>query len=142
MEDLKRDHDSFPRNRSIADCFFLVKLIERWGTGTNRMIDSCVNQGLPEPEFEDRKISFIVRFNKFFITEDILKRLNDRQRRAIEHLKETKRITTREYANMFGISNRMARIDIKNMVDLEIIEKKGVSDKTTYYVLSGNLAEI
>ena len=142
VEDLKRDHDSFPRNRLIADCFFLIKLIERWGTGTNRMVDLCVNHGLPEPEFEDKKISFVVRFSKLFITEDILEQLNDRQRKVVEHLKEAKKITTREYSEMFGISIRMARIDLKRMVDLGIIKRKGASDKTAYYVFSGNLGEI
>ena len=37
---------------------------------------------------------------------------------------------------MFGISNRMARMDIKEMADLKILERKGRSDKTTYYVLN------
>ncbi len=142
VEALKRDHDSFPRNRKIAECFFLVKLIERWGTGTNRMIRLCSDAGLPEPRFEDRKISFIVSLNQFFLTEDVLESLNDRQKNAIEFLKGTKRITTREYASRFGISHRMARIDIKQMIDLGILEKKGASDKTTYYVFSGNIAEI
>ena len=142
VEELKRDHDSFPRNPSIADCFFLVKLIERWGTGTNRMISLCLSQGLPEPEFEDRKISFIVRFHKFFITEEIVQQLNDRQKGAIEHLKDAQRITTGEYVRMFGISDRTARRDMKQMTDLGILEKTGTSDKTTYYVFSGHLADI
>jgi ATP-dependent DNA helicase RecG len=142
VDDLRKDHDSFPRNRLIADCFFFVKLIERWGTGTNRMIDLCVNHGLPEPEFEDKKISFVVRFNKFFITEDILGQLNDRQKEVIEFLKENKRVTTSEYAKMFGITDRTARRDMNQMIDLGLIEKIGDSDKTTCYILSGHLADI
>ena len=106
------------------------------------MIRLCSDHGLPEPRFEDRKISFIVSLNQFFLTEDVLEPLNDRQKSAIEFLKETKRITTREYASRFGISHRMARIDIKQMIDLGILEKKGASDKTTHYVFSGNIAEI
>jgi len=51
-------------------------------------------------------------------------------------LKEHKRITSKEYANHFKITDRTARNDLKELIDKNIIERKGVSDKTTYYVLA------
>jgi len=78
----------------------------------------------------------VVIFRRTKFSEELLSSLNERQKEAIEYLKGTEKITTREYANMFGISNRMARMDIKKMVDLKIFERKGRSDKTTYYVLN------
>jgi ATP-dependent DNA helicase RecG len=46
-DDLMRRHKSILRNPLIAKCFFLIRYIEQWGTGTNRMIDKCKEyQGL------------------------------------------------------------------------------------------------
>jgi ATP-dependent DNA helicase RecG len=41
------------RNPLIGNCFFLIKFIEQWGTGTNRIIEACVSHDLPEPTFEE-----------------------------------------------------------------------------------------
>ncbi|MCK4762394.1 MAG: putative DNA binding domain-containing protein [Candidatus Aminicenantes bacterium] len=64
VEMLKKDHRSTPRNELIARCFYLIKYIEQWGTGTNRMIKLCKEAGLPEPEFLDREGSVIVIFKR------------------------------------------------------------------------------
>jgi len=62
--------------------------------------------------------------------------LNERQRKTIEYLKEYKRLTTKEYSNMFNITERMARLDIKELTRRRIIKRMGTSDKTAYYVLA------
>jgi len=53
VEDLKKKHDSILRNPLIGKRFFLIKFIEQWGTGTNRIIKECLKHGLPEPLFEE-----------------------------------------------------------------------------------------
>ena len=62
--------------------------------------------------------------------------MNERQRKTIEYLKEYKRLTTKEYSNMFNITERMARLDIKKLTRRRIIKRMGTSDKTAYYVLA------
>lgn len=37
-EDLKRDHQSRPRNPLIAEVFYRRGLVERWGRGTQRLV--------------------------------------------------------------------------------------------------------
>lgn len=118
--------------------FFLVKYIEQWGTGTNKMIQQCIEHGLPGPEFEDTKSSFIVTFRKSKLTDTYLEGLGltEGQRKAIEHLKRYKKLTSGEYAKLFGISDRMARNDLNVLINKKVIVRKGVSDKTAYYVLA------
>lgn len=41
------------RNRAIARVFKLLGYIEQWGSGTNRIHDSCVQAGLPTPIIEE-----------------------------------------------------------------------------------------
>lgn len=35
IEDLRHKHDSVPRNKLIANAFYVRGLIEKWGSGTN-----------------------------------------------------------------------------------------------------------
>jgi ATP-dependent DNA helicase RecG len=54
VEDLKQDHASRPRNPLIAKAFYMRGLVERWGRGTQRIVELCVGAGHPEPEDRDR----------------------------------------------------------------------------------------
>ena len=62
IEDLKHSHDSIPRNELIAKVFHDRGLIETWGTGTNKMIEECQREGIPEPEFKERTGGVVVVF--------------------------------------------------------------------------------
>ena len=62
VADLKRDHVSQPRNPLLAEVFYRRGLIERWGRGTQKIVELCVAAGHPEPEFEQQAGSLTVRF--------------------------------------------------------------------------------
>jgi len=51
---LRVPHASIPRNPLIADPLYLVRYIEKAGTGTLDMIARCRDASLPEPDFEQR----------------------------------------------------------------------------------------
>ena len=60
----------------------------------------------------------MVTFRKSKLTEEYLEtlNLNERQMKALEFLKEHKGITSKKYANLFGITDRMARNDLRKLV--------------------------
>lgn len=62
VEKLKGTHDSVPRNPLVATTFHRRGLIERWGRGTNKIIEECERAGCSAPEFEDTGVSVVVRF--------------------------------------------------------------------------------
>jgi len=62
VEKLKGTHDSIPRNPLVATTFHRRGLIERWGRGTNKIIEECERAGCPPPDFEDTGVSVVVRF--------------------------------------------------------------------------------
>jgi ATP-dependent DNA helicase RecG len=62
VEDLRREHLSRPRNPLIAEVFFRRGLIERWGRGTQKIIELCTRAGHPEPEFLEQSSAVAVRF--------------------------------------------------------------------------------
>ena len=51
---LKSDHNSRPRNPIIANACFLAGYIDTWGRGTLKIIHSCIEAGLPEPEITEK----------------------------------------------------------------------------------------
>ncbi|MBN2817338.1 MAG: putative DNA binding domain-containing protein [Bacteroidales bacterium] len=53
LEDLKIEHNSRPRNPKIAESCFLAGYIDAWGRGTLKIINSCKEAGLAEPEIKE-----------------------------------------------------------------------------------------
>lgn len=134
---LKSKHESKPKNKLIAKCFFLIKYIEHWGTGTNRMVELCLKHGLPEPEFEETGTSFVVTFRKSKLSEEFLEKigLNERQKKAIEYVREKEKITNKEYQEINNVSKPTATRELNELLNKEIFIKYGVTGKGTYYTL-------
>jgi len=57
-------HSSKPRNKLIAQIFYDLALIERYGSGIQRMITACQKAGLPDLEFNNFSSGFILKFFK------------------------------------------------------------------------------
>jgi len=136
VEKLKQKHESIPKNPLIANQFFLIKFIEKWGTGTNDMIKECLDWGLPEPEFEDTGTSIVVTFRKTKFTEEYLGKfeLNERQLKSIEYLKEHNKMNRKTYCNLCGVEKTVAHKELSYMVKKKIIKMVG-KGRTTHYIL-------
>ncbi|ADQ40173.1 putative transcriptional regulator [Caldicellulosiruptor acetigenus I77R1B] len=136
IEMLKQDHASIPRNRHIAYVFFLAGLIEKWGSGTKRMVELCKEAGLPEPEFKEEG-GFVVEFYKDIYTEEYLAKLglNERQIRAVMYVKEKGRITNKEYQEICSVSKATATRDLTELVNMGIFSICGVGKRTLHYIL-------
>ncbi len=134
IEDLKKRHDSILRNPLLGKCFFMLRYIEQWGTGTNRIIEECLMHGLPEPLFEEISGSIVVSFRKSYTLEVLEKLgLNERQIKSIEYIKKQGNITNREYQNLCsGISRETLRKDLNDLIVKKIIVRRG-QNKGIYY---------
>lgn len=134
--DLLHEHNSYPPNRLIADTFYNLRIIERWGTGTVRMADALREQGLPPPEFDVSSpdtFKLIVRSGRKTIDE---LPLNERQRKAIEYLRSAASITNAEYQKLFNASKATATRDLTELVDNGLILREGTRGKGTLYTLA------
>ncbi len=143
LEALKKPHPSLPRNPLIANSFFLIKNIEQWGKGTNKIVQWCAEHGLKEPDFEEIGGGFEVIF---YAPDDILKLipeagkidlkelgLNDRQIKALELMvNEKQKMTNKEYCKYFDVSDRTASRELKLLVEKGLIERMGKRRGATY----------
>jgi ATP-dependent DNA helicase RecG len=63
LEDLfDPEHSSKPRNKLVAQVFYDLNLIERYGSGIQRILASCQDAALPIPLFENFSGGFRIKF--------------------------------------------------------------------------------
>lgn len=148
---LKEKHDSILRNPLIANCFFLIKNIEQWGKGTNKIVNWCIEHGLREPDFKEIGGGFEVIF---YAPEDILKLipekgkmnlkelgLNERQIKALKLMvNERKKFYIKDYIKEFNISKRTAIRDFEKLVKKGFVIKIGTW-KGAYFIAKGHVTK-
>ena len=61
--------------------------------------------------------------------------LNERQKKAIEYVKERGSITNSEYKSLFAITDRTALRDLNSLVGKNILSKSGNKKSTTYTLI-------
>lgn len=134
----------FRRNPLIVDLFSRIHFGEKMGTGMKRMRDICKKENAPYPKIEYTDTHFYITFNQ---SKEYLKmagkekrieisELNERQRKGLEFIKKTGKITTKEYIEFAGAIRRTAIRDLNDMVTKKILSiKGGKAGKQRYYIL-------
>jgi len=138
---LRQPHASIPRNPLIAEPLYLVRYIEKAGTGTLDMIVHCREASLPEPDFEQRAGQWVVTLWREWLTDEVMADmdLSDRQRQAIAFVKINGRITNKDHRELTGAIIRTASRDLEGLVTKGILSKVGATGRSIYYVLAGKL---
>lgn len=142
---LKGKHRSIPRNRFLSDRLFYIKYIEHWGKGTNRIIEAMREEKLADPVFEELSGGLNVTligpgkvFEKAIEDQKLHKLdLNDRQKKAMEYVKENGSIKRSEYMKLGGISHKTAHLELKEMVNQKIFIQEGRGPSTRYIIYTG-----
>lgn len=138
IEDLyKKTHDSVLRNKLIAQVFFDIGYIERYGTGTTKIMELCKEHGIPLPEFREDSGGFSVIFRKDVYTEEYLKslNLNERQIKAVMYVKEKGKITNEEYQSLNEVKRRLASYELDELTEKDIVVRVGKVGRGTHYRL-------
>lgn len=140
---LRKDHQSRPRNDLIARCFFLIKYIEQWGTGTNRMIKLCQKAQLPALEFIELEDCFIVRFwrkQQTFVKKKSRRKpqanLTATQRKIIKYLEENRTASANDLVKHLRITRRTVQRNVKELSNRIKWTGKSTSDPKGRYVLN------
>jgi ATP-dependent DNA helicase RecG len=139
VDELRQEgHRSLPRNTLLAQVFYYGELLEKWGTGTSRMIMLCQNHGIPEPEFSAHPDWFSVTFAKNFYTDEKLLALglSDRQLKAVQYVREKGMITNKEYRKNSTVSASVALRELNDLCTRGIFIKIGKTGRSTEYILN------
>lgn len=143
IKNLREGGISRPRNPDIAHVLMLRGLVERLGIGGRRITEACRLAGLPAPEWQERAGGMLLTLRlaeekptrpKAASVKAAVK-LNERIQGFLSSLSTGQRFTSQEYQQQAaaGISDRRARTDLAQMVEAQVVERKGAGPQT-YYV--------
>jgi len=136
----------FRRNHIIADLFARIHFGEKMGTGFERIREICKKENAPFPEIEFNENYFYVTFRqsheylklagKEKSVEEKISLLNDRQKKALEFIKQNGRIKMKEYGDFCpGVNRKTLTRDINHLIEVGIVIRKGKGRRGLYYVL-------
>jgi predicted HTH transcriptional regulator len=124
------------RNRVIARVFRELGLIEQWGSGIGRMVESCREAGLPDPLFEEVGTHFRVTL---FAQQVAAPRMDPVDTGIADALGESERgLSTQQIAEKIGRSTRATRTRLKALVETGIVVEVGTGphDPLRRYLLA------
>ncbi len=122
------------RNKVIGHVFRELGLIERWGSGFRRMIETCQSMGIRTPLFEECdhffKVTIYHEPSKFILEEEW-------QKKMVEYLQENQRITIKDASKLWKVTNRTAASRLNHLRDLGLLVEisKNLTDPKKHFVL-------
>jgi ATP-dependent DNA helicase RecG len=140
IESLRHYHDSILRNKLISHVFYLRGMIEKWGSGTNKMIDLCKEASIPEPKFIERTggLAVIFKFREpiSIISQESKNKisLNVRQEAILHILRNKKPLSAAEIFSKLKNppSLRTVKSDLSALQELGLVEQQGKGPNTLW----------
>ncbi len=145
VDQLRRDHLSRPRNPLIAEVFYRRGLVERWGRGTQRIIELCLQAGHPEPEFVEQGGAVGIRFipSGYIAPHRVSHDLTARQRKVLLTLADRETIQFAALRAQVGpdVPERTFRDDLLHLKRLDLIGSAGRGRGAVWFLNRRNKAE-
>ncbi len=129
----------FSRNPTIAKVLSKIGYIEELGEGWDKIIEEHKKHSLkpkmPEIDTDRYTITVTLFSTKQKFEQEKIIELNERQKQAVEYLRKHRKITNKEYRRLFPrISTETARLDLKDLIDKDILEKQGTKKGVFYRI--------
>jgi ATP-dependent DNA helicase RecG len=139
VDDLKRDHLSRPPNPLAAELFYRRGLVERWGRGTPKIVELCVQAGHPEPEFVEQAGAVGVRFlpSGYIAPHRVAHELTIRQREILQALARKHEVNFGDLRAMVApaVAVRTFRDDLLHLRRLGMIGLRGRGRGTSWFLI-------
>lgn len=125
------------RNKVIGRVFRELDLIEQWGSGLNRMIDICAEQGLAPPKFEE-----IDHFFRVTLYNSLVKpsELQEWEKILMEYVDEHGEIPAKQAREIWNVTPKTAGSRLRKMCDKGLLVEisSGPFDPQKRFVKPGN----
>lgn len=127
IADLYREHQSRPRNPSIARIFYLRRLIESWGRGTRKIVELCALAGHPQPVFEEGLGNFTVRFlpSAYYPPQTIRHDLTSRQRDALAFVDREGPVALSQISQFLQVNRKTVADDLQLLKSFGLLTSEG-----------------
>ena len=131
-------HESRPRNKLIANVFYLAGFIEAWGRGYEKIREAFNAENLEMPMFEEVHggVMATIKREKFMaiqkglnvtkdVTKDVTKEITKRQRIILEMIANNSLVTIPEMSLKTGVVIRTIKRDLENLQLRGMIVREG-----------------
>ncbi len=145
IEDLlSNNYKSTPRNKLIADFCKSLGLIEKYGSGIQRIIEYFKAVNLPAPEFRNISDGFMVTVfssnklgNKLGdkLGNKLGDKLGDNQRRILQLIDKNPYITLSKLSRAMGISQTAVENNMKKLKEKEILQRVGTAKNGKWVII-------
>ena len=136
-----QEHDYKPnsRNKVITKVLLRKGIMDERGSGILRIEEAMKKWELEKPDYAEKDGYFVITFKgpgraEKPLDEEILRDLNERQKKALDYIKDKGRITNKEYREINKIGRRHTIKELNKLIDEGIITKKG-KGRSIHYVL-------
>ena len=120
------------RNTIVANVFYRLELIESYGTGIQRIIESYQGKKV-QPIFTPAPASFLVVIpNMNYIDENIANQVLSEEDQVINLLKIKSEIVRRDVEELLGCSAFPATKILNNLIKKDVIMRIGIARATRY----------
>ncbi|MES2199798.1 MAG: ATP-binding protein [Chlamydiota bacterium] len=133
---------SHVRNKVISRVFRELKIMEEWGTGYKRIVDTCRSNGYITPAWEEFGTAVRVSFQPHIITQGehkIVPKIADkdltaRQKEILATFHYDERLTSKEILDRLGypLSNRTLRSDLLELKNMSLLKTLGGGPSTCW----------
>jgi ATP-dependent DNA helicase RecG len=132
--DLGQEHPSILVNPDIAQVFYLRKLMERIGRGTEKIAKASRELGAPKPQWRDAPTGVTLRLYAAPAPASKSDHLNKRQRALLSTLRPEAILVLKEYWKRYGteVTARQARRDLEDLERLGLLKRTGSARATSY----------
>jgi predicted HTH transcriptional regulator len=130
----------YNRNPKLQFAFSGTKLLEGRGLGMRTLGAAATKYGLPVPKYAFDGVYLNLTIYRHAqaalaaLKTDVLKALNEDEKRSWAFLATKTSITRKEYAEQMGFDSRKAQRHFKRFVELGLLRKVGASSSTKYEV--------
>jgi ATP-dependent DNA helicase RecG len=125
------------RNRVIGRVFREINLIEQWGSGLKRMIDTCKDQGLLPPKFEEEGNFFKVTIYNSTIQAP---KLSEWEKDAIDFIKQHGEVSAKQAKEFWKVTPKTVGSRLQKMCSKGLLVEisTGPYDPYKTFVEPGN----
>ncbi len=140
LKELTKKHESHPRNPLIAKVLYDCKMIERWGRGTQDMINFCRAAGNPKPKFIEFTGSFTVMLP---LKEPIGGYKKDKHLKVTQRQSEILKLLRRSALNGAQIAKKLkdsptlrtVQVDLTHLEKLGLVKREGKARSILWHLI-------
>jgi len=133
INNLLEKHSSEPYNPDIANAFFRAGIVETWGRGIERIVESCQKAGTTMPKFEYKQTGLWVEFP--FVEKSSEIGSEKSSEKILGIIENNPQISARRIAEQLGLSSRAVEKQIAQLRANGVLKRIGAAKGGHWEVL-------